>query len=68
MIEHAIKFPKRDQTEHADQRVERKFVTGKSDDQRDRPEDNRTDKPKKKSGSRDSRFRFGLLKRRRHDD
>src|SRR5713226_795970 len=66
MIEHAIKFPQRAQTERADQRVERKFVTGKSDDQRDRPEDNRADKAKKESGLRDGRFRFGLLERCRH--
>src|SRR6266487_954349 len=66
MIEHAIKFPKRDQTENADQRVKRKLVAGKSDDQRDRPEDNRTDKAENESRSRDGRFRFGLLKRHRH--
>ena len=49
MIEHAIKFPERDQAERSDQGEKRDLVAGKNDAQRDRPEDKRAGETKNKN-------------------
>ncbi len=66
-IEHAVKFPQRDQTEDADQSVESDFVTGERDYERDRPEHNRAHEAQYEN--RASRYRFwrSLVERHGHE-
>src|SRR5438067_10490488 len=59
VIEHAVKFPQREQTEGPDQSEERDFVAGKNDSESERPENDGAPEAKNKNGARRRRFCCG---------
>jgi hypothetical protein len=66
VIEHPVKFPKPDHSEHADQKPKQDLVTGEHDQQGDCPKRDRADEPQHESGTRRDHVRPGLLQRCRH--
>jgi hypothetical protein len=66
VIEHPVKFQKRDQSEYADQYPKQDFETGERYEECDRPERNRADESQNKNRTQRDGFRFGLFKRRGH--
>src|SRR4029077_2082208 len=61
-----IEFPQRDQTHDADQSVEREFVSGKNDQQRNRPEHDRAGKAENEDGTPRRWFGFAAFERCGH--
>ena len=68
MIEHPVKFPKADHSEHADQQPKQQLVSGKHNQQRDCPKRDRADEPQNEGRTRcrDCGTRPGLLKSHGH--
>ncbi len=66
MIEHAVKFPERDQAESADQQPKQNFEPGKRDEERDRPKSDCAEEAQNEHRARPRRFGRRFLKRRGH--
>jgi hypothetical protein len=66
VIEHPIKFPKPNQSEHADQQPKEDLVTREHDQQSDRPKRDRADEPQNESGTGGKEVRSSLLERHGH--
>jgi hypothetical protein len=66
VIEHSVKFPKPDQSEHADQQPKQDLVSGEHDQQRDCPKRDRADEPQNESGAGHKDVCPGLLQCGRH--
>ena len=62
LVEHAVEFPERDQTERADQAPKRELESGKRNQQRNRPEDDRAGESQNENGARRGRFLFNFLR------
>jgi len=66
VIEHPVKFPKPDHSEHADQQPKQDLVTREHDQQSDCPKRNRADESQNESGTWRDHVCASLLQRCRH--